>query len=170
MTDRWRAARALLDQAKAMGLELADLVAAGGAAAAPTVAVYVEVVATTFTPGTARTYLPYLRLAAELHAGRRLDDLTVTDLQRSRHPRPATPARQHRPLVSRDHRRRPLRAIDMPISASTSEPVCQLDDVASPLVPAWPVRLHRGLETSRRWSTSRTCTVRSFSSIRYTTR
>jgi hypothetical protein len=52
MTDRWRAARALLDQAETMGLELADLVAVGEAPAAPTVAVYVAAVATTFTPGT----------------------------------------------------------------------------------------------------------------------
>jgi integrase/recombinase XerC len=96
MTDRRRAARALLDQAEAMGLELADLVAVGEAPAAPTVAVYVDAVATTFTPGTARTYLPYLRLAAELHGGRRLGDLTVTDLQRVVD-EAATRARRRRP-------------------------------------------------------------------------
>jgi site-specific recombinase XerD len=96
MTDRWRAARALLDQASAMGLQLADLVAVAEAPAAPTVAVYVDAVVTTFTPGTARTYLPYLRLAAELYGGRRLDDLTVTDLQRVVD-EAATRARRRRP-------------------------------------------------------------------------
>jgi integrase len=80
--DRRRAARALLDQAEAMGLGLADLVAASDTAPAPTLRAYVDDAAATFSPGTRRTYLPYLRLAVELFGPRTLDELAVTDLQR----------------------------------------------------------------------------------------
>jgi hypothetical protein len=57
MADRRRAVRALLDQAEAMGLALADLLGAGEASAAPTVAAYVDAISATFSPGRARTYL-----------------------------------------------------------------------------------------------------------------
>jgi hypothetical protein len=84
VTDRLRAARALLEQAEALGLGLTDLLAVGEAPAAPTVADYAEAVAATFGPGTARTYRPVGRLAgypvAQAFAGHAPPSVTGTYL------------------------------------------------------------------------------------------
>ncbi len=64
MTDRQLRARVLLEEAKALGIDLGDLLAAAGTATAamPAVASYVASIASTFTPVTAKTYDPYWRL------------------------------------------------------------------------------------------------------------
>lgn len=84
MTDRHLRARLLLAEVHAVGLEVADLVAADttttAAAQRPTVAADIESIAPTFTPGTAATYQPYWRLAAARLGDRRLVDITVADL------------------------------------------------------------------------------------------
>jgi hypothetical protein len=83
VTDRHLRARVLLGEAHALGISLADLIAADTAPEAPmpTVAGYIETIAATFTPGTAATYRPYWRLAAVRLGDRRLDDIAVADLQ-----------------------------------------------------------------------------------------
>jgi integrase/recombinase XerC len=85
MTDRRLRARVLLGEAAALGVDLADLIAAGALAdteaRVPTVAGYVETITATFTPATARTYRSYWRLAVALLGDRRLDDITIAELQ-----------------------------------------------------------------------------------------
>lgn len=85
-TQRRLRARILLDEATALGLDLADLIAVahtdpGAAGSIPTLADHVETVAGTFTPGTARAYRSYWRLAVSLLGDRRLDEVTIADLQ-----------------------------------------------------------------------------------------
>ena len=82
MTDRPLRARLLLEEAHALGLDLADLIAADivGGARIPTVRAYVEAIAATFTPGAAATYRPYWRLAVERLGDRRLVEVTIEDL------------------------------------------------------------------------------------------
>lgn len=87
MTDRRMQARVLLGEAHALGLSLADLIAAAGATAAdgaaacgPTVSGYLATIAPTFTAGTAATYRPYWRLAAARLGDRRLTEIGVADL------------------------------------------------------------------------------------------
>jgi integrase len=72
----------LLEEARALGLDLADLIAAdtAGAHRMPNVRTYIEVIAPTFTSATAATYRPYWRLAAARLGERRLVDITVQDL------------------------------------------------------------------------------------------
>ena len=61
-------ARVVLEDARALGLDLADLIAAAdGDRTVPTIAQYVSAVDATFTPSTASTYRPYWRLVVELH-------------------------------------------------------------------------------------------------------
>jgi integrase len=89
MVDRRLRARVLLGEAAALGIDLADLIAAGLDGSAdtatpsrvPTVADYVETIKATFTPATAGTYRSYWRLAVELLGDRRLNEVTVADLQ-----------------------------------------------------------------------------------------
>jgi integrase/recombinase XerC len=75
-------ARMLLEEAHALGLDLADLIAADtvGAARMPTVRAYIEAIAPTFSPATAATYRPYSRLAVARLGDRRIADITVEDL------------------------------------------------------------------------------------------
>lgn len=82
MTDGLRA-NDLVDDAAALGAELADLILAAVAAraAVPTVADYIATIAPAFSPGTAATYRPYLRLAITHLGDRRLSEVTVVDLQ-----------------------------------------------------------------------------------------
>ena len=71
----------MLEEARALGLDLADLIAA--ADSHPTAAPWPSSSPRskrTFTPGTAATYRPYWRLAVEHHGDRRLADLGVADL------------------------------------------------------------------------------------------
>lgn len=66
MTDVQLRARVLLGEVRALGLDLADLIAADTEVDAhrPTVAAHIETIAPTFTPATAAPYRPYWCLAA----------------------------------------------------------------------------------------------------------
>mgnify|MGYP001180920100 CR=1 FL=1 len=98
-------ARVVLEEARALGLDLADLIAAAdGHPAVPSLAAFVAEIESTFTPGTAATYRPYWRIAVVLHGDRRLSDLGVTDLhlvveaaaERARCNRPGSTGRSSR--------------------------------------------------------------------------
>jgi hypothetical protein len=102
-------ARILLDEAAALGLDLTDLIAAAEpgtdvTSRVPAVADHVDTIAATFTPGTARVHKSYWRLAVKLLGDRRLDDITIADLQavvdhavqRCRRDRPDSPGRATR--------------------------------------------------------------------------
>ena len=82
MTDLQLRARVLLGEARALGLDLADLIAADtqGETHRPTVRAYIDTIAPTFTPATADTYRPYWRLAANRLGNRRLVEVTIEDL------------------------------------------------------------------------------------------
>jgi hypothetical protein len=74
-------ARVLLEEARALGLDVDDLVAAATSEATPiTVAAWIDEIAPTFSPSTAATYRPYWRLAVRLLGDRYLAELTTTDL------------------------------------------------------------------------------------------
>jgi integrase len=74
-------ARLLLEEARALGLEVADLVAAATGDAKPvTVAAWIDEIGPTFTPATTATYRPYWRLTARLLGDRYLAELTSADL------------------------------------------------------------------------------------------
>lgn len=82
MTGRQLRARVLLEEARALGLDLDDLIAAdtSGSVAFPTVRSYLDAIAPTFTPATAATYRPYWRLLI-VHVGdHRLGEVTITEL------------------------------------------------------------------------------------------
>lgn len=81
MNSRTLRARIVLDEARALGIDLADLIAADGTTAAlPTLGAYLDEIAVTFTAATATTYRPYWRLAT-IHLGdRRLAEITLVDL------------------------------------------------------------------------------------------
>lgn len=106
MTGRNLRARVLLEEARALGLDLSDLIAAGstGAGDLPTVASYLATVEPTFTAATARTYRPYWRLAVVHLGDRRLTDVALADLiavvddagVRARRRRPASSGRASR--------------------------------------------------------------------------
>jgi integrase len=82
MIDRGLRARAVLAEAAARGLDVADLVAAAEPAACrvPTVAAFVEIITPTFTTRTAATYRPYWRIAVERFGDRRVDAVDLADL------------------------------------------------------------------------------------------
>lgn len=82
MTDLQLRARVLLGEARALGLDLADLIAADtdGETHCPTLAAYIETIAPTFTPATAATYRPYWRLGVAELGDRRLVEVTTEDL------------------------------------------------------------------------------------------
>ncbi len=63
MSDVQLRAQMLLAEAEALGVELADLVAAGKPSSLPTLAAFIESIAPTFADATAATYWPYWRLA-----------------------------------------------------------------------------------------------------------
>ena len=74
-------ARLLLEEARALGIDLDDLVATSTGVAKPiTVAAWIDEIAPTFGPSTAATYRPYWRLAAGLLGDRYLAELTTGDL------------------------------------------------------------------------------------------
>lgn len=82
MTDRRLRARILLEEARALGVELDDLLDAAhvSAASLPTVQWYLDSIASTFTPATARTYRPYWRLLVAHLGEHRLAEVTTADL------------------------------------------------------------------------------------------
>lgn len=74
-------ARVVLDEARALGIDLADLIAADRAAAAlPTLGTYLDEITVTFSAATATTYRPYWRLAASHLGDHRLAEITFADL------------------------------------------------------------------------------------------
>ena len=74
-------ARVLLEEARALGLDVEDLLAAATGEPKPvTVTAWISEIAPTFSPSTAATYRPYWRLAAALLGDRYLAELTTTDL------------------------------------------------------------------------------------------
>jgi hypothetical protein len=72
----------LLEEARALGVDLVDLIAADVAdpARLPTVAAYIEAIAPTFTAAIAATYRPYWRLTATHLGDRRLAEITLENL------------------------------------------------------------------------------------------
>ena len=81
MNRRLVRARIVLDEARALGLDLADLIAADAAGAElPTMSSYIAEIAPTFTARTAATYRPYWRLAAAALGEHRLAEITVVEL------------------------------------------------------------------------------------------
>ena len=81
MNHRQLRARIVLNEARALGLDLADLIAADSAGAdLPTVGSYVAELAPAFSAATAATYRPYWHLAASELGDRRLAEVTVADL------------------------------------------------------------------------------------------
>ena len=74
-------ARLLVEEARALGLAVDDLVAAATGGAKPiTVAGWIDEIEPAFSPSTAATYGPYWRLAAHLLGDRYIAELTTTDL------------------------------------------------------------------------------------------
>ena len=81
MNQRQLRARIVLDEARALGLNLADLIAADAAGVElPTVGSYVTEIGPTFSASTTATYRPYWRVAVAMLGDRRLAEITVTDL------------------------------------------------------------------------------------------
>ncbi len=90
-------ARLLLEETRAMGTDLDDLVATAAGVAKPvTVAAWIDEIAPTFSPSTAATYRPYWRLAIRLLGDRYLAELTTGDLAAAVDAA-AERARSHRP-------------------------------------------------------------------------
>lgn len=84
-----RGATVLMDEARALGLDLADLIAAAdGHPTVPTVGEHVAAIEATFTAATASSYRPYWRLAVDLHGSLRLTELGIADLQAVVEPQP----------------------------------------------------------------------------------
>ena len=74
-------ARVLLEEARALGLDVDDLLTAATGEPKPvTVTAWIDEIAPSFSPSTAATYRPYWRLAAALLGDRYLAELTTTDL------------------------------------------------------------------------------------------
>ena len=74
-------ARVLLEEARVLGLDVDDLLAAATGEPKPvTVTAWIDEIAPTFSPSTAATYRPYWRLAARLLGDRHLAELTTTEL------------------------------------------------------------------------------------------
>jgi len=74
-------ARIVLDEARALGIDLDDLIAAATGDHRPiTVAAWIDQIAPTFSRSTARTYRPYWRLLVTMFGDRALAELTTMDL------------------------------------------------------------------------------------------
>jgi integrase len=74
-------ARIVLEEARALGIDLDDLVAAATGDHHPvTVAAWIDEIAPTFGASTARTYRPYWRLLVARHGDQALAELTTMDL------------------------------------------------------------------------------------------
>lgn len=105
MIDRSLRARIILEEARTLGVELADLIAAHATSQPlPTLSAYIDAIAPTFNPATAATYRPYWRLTAAHLGDRRLAEVTLTDLAavvdaagtRAMHNRPGSTGRASR--------------------------------------------------------------------------
>lgn len=114
-------ARVLLEEARALGLDVDDLVAAATREAKPiTVAAWIDEIAPTFSPSTGATYRPYWRLAVRLLGDRYLAELTTTDLaavvdaaaERARAHRPDSTGRASRETCIAALRALHARAVD----------------------------------------------------------
>lgn len=74
-------ARIVLEEARALGIDLDDLVAAATGEHRPiTVSEWIDEIAPTFSAATARTYRPYWRLLATMHGDRALAELNTLEL------------------------------------------------------------------------------------------
>ena len=74
-------ARIVLEEARALGIDLDDLVAAATGENRPiTVAAWIDEIAPTFGASTARTYRPYWRLLVTMCGDRAMAELTTMDL------------------------------------------------------------------------------------------
>jgi len=105
VTDRSLRARVVLEEARALGLTLEDLIAADEPGhAVPTVAEFVATMDSVFGVATARTYRPYWRLAVTHLGDRHLHQITIDDLAavvtaaaaRAQRTRPASTGRASR--------------------------------------------------------------------------
>lgn len=99
-------ARALLEEAHALGVGLEDLIAAHDhATPAPTVAEFTAAIGATFGAATAATYRPYWRLAVGHLGSRRLDAVTIEDLVGGSTPPPLGPGGPVPTAAAGPHRR-----------------------------------------------------------------
>lgn len=97
-------ARVLLEEARALGVGLADLQAAADHHRSATFAEVIDAMVPAFTPATAARYRPYWRLAVELRGDQPIRSLTVCHLQeivdqaasRAQQRRPGTAGRASR--------------------------------------------------------------------------
>jgi integrase/recombinase XerC len=97
-------ARIVLEEARRLGLDVADLIAASTAESLLTVADWIAEITPSFGQSTAATYRPYWRLAIEHLGDRRIAELTTADLvavveraeTRARHNRPTSTGRASR--------------------------------------------------------------------------
>ena len=114
-------ARVLLEEARALGIDVHDLVAAATGESKPvTVVAWIDEIAPTFGPSTAATYRPYWRLAARLLGDRNLAELTAADLagvvgaaaERARSHRPDSTGRASRETCIAALRALYARAVD----------------------------------------------------------
>lgn len=80
MSDVQFRAQMLLAEAEALGVELADLIAAGKPSSQPTLAAFIESIAPTFADATAATYWPYWRLAIVRFGDQPIAAIDVGDL------------------------------------------------------------------------------------------
>ncbi len=114
-------AKILIEEARALGIYVDDLVAAATGGATPlTLAAWVDEIAPTFGGSTAATYRPYWRLATWLFGDRYLAELTTTDLagvvdaaaERARTHRPDSTGRASRETCIAALRALYVRAVD----------------------------------------------------------
>ncbi len=114
-------ARIVLHEARALGLDVEDLVAAATGEPTPlTLAAWIDEIAPTFVASTAATYRPYWRLAAALLGDRSLAELTTADLaavvesaaERARTHRPESTGRASRETCIAALRALYARAVD----------------------------------------------------------
>lgn len=126
-------ARIVLEEARALGIDLDDLVAAATGEHRPiTVAAWIDQIAPTFGGSTARTYRPYWRLFAAMHGDRALAELTTMDLaavvdaagERAKAHRPDSPGRSSRESCVAALRALYRRAVDA--GHATTDPAAAL--------------------------------------------
>ncbi len=81
MTNVALRARMLLAEAEELGVELADLIAAGRPSSLPNLAAFIETITPTFAAPTVATYEPHWRLAIERFGDRPIASIDLGDLQ-----------------------------------------------------------------------------------------
>ena len=126
-------ARIVLEEARALGIDLDDLVAAATGEHRPiTVAAWIDQIAPTVSGSTARTYRPYWRRLAAMHGDRALAELTTLELasvvdaagERAKAHRPDSPGRSSRESCVAALRALYRRAVDA--GHTTTDPAAAL--------------------------------------------